>query len=497
MLNEKNVEAALGLAMLWAQQNRVARPKAATPLAELNNSITMGMSLRGVDPATVQGWEDDPASYTKAVLAAATADLSVTYTGNKADAKYTPSNHTNDLVGCTDRIAAGLQKQVYTARNVVAPIVNDFTEKVDLAIASVSAQSMSGMDITVNAMPEFARDPRFESALRDYAGTPFTSVGATPGLPEMNVSEILELIKTGMVDLDGELSTFIRSQGIEQVRQVFDWTFKDKALMLGTEPQPSGYGNDMSERLLNDQRFGMVNSMIMYCLAVNLFDNPPKGVNVSLETYNQRMAVIRGNAGARLFNHLAVATDARNRGQVVAGYYGKTVIVFKDSYDAFLEAGGKVEVILGAILSTERPYLANQLLERSQELTKLWESHLASMHLDARIHRINTMKKAAYELVRDWMVDNGINEQQAATRLGKLESLLGSMAPTDFDDTSAFALCVVCDILFEGSSAKRILSQMVQIGKDNPDMDPANLAMVAYLDYLIDWVCSMIEVREV
>ncbi len=297
----------------------------------------------------------------------------------------------------------GIAKLQYNVHNVMIPAIK--------AMCGTYAESFNARiqpDISVDTF-EY-HEVHNSAELVNHISESYTSVNIEQDyktflLEPLNAEEIIDFVANHNKHFPREVTTeWLLAVGAARINNVFTELFlKNRRLVL----------NDVNFLRLGKAPFNIDEILLGYLLLAAYRDNPTdkiSGESVSLEQWEQAIAVLHAAFGRILLNNYAIREEMRARGQLVLKYDAERyihtckvkVIVNHDVAEEWL-ANNSVEAILGAAVSN-RSLVSTALIDPVKEqLIKVWENTYPIINKaaydKATIERRNMAVKAFMENV--------------------------------------------------------------------------------------------------
>lgn len=331
-----------------------------------------------------------------------------------------------------------------------------------------------------------------ETAVKDIKLT------ITVPLPE-NVVSPISLVETGIARFNSELSEFVAALPEGYVTDLYNRVF----VSTGDDYNPSLLS------YLNHMYVEPNQILLIHLMAVKLLDSVPEGIRSGLNEYKEYIAEIVAQSGRAMVRTLERRESAVQRKMLIndwtqyreddIGITPITIRVNGDVYSKWLEAGGCPEVLFGAFL-TDRNYNYDMLLERKDQYCKVWESQERVMATNLRLQKANhyqtglvrAVEKAIAELPDDMLVT------ERSIYVTALHQYVKQM-PNSWYEDCLFTTCrkVICNVVFPHTDAFEILTMLDTAAKENPTLDIREAALLAMIEYIPNWVATLITVDNV
>jgi len=495
MLPVKTLTDSAVLAGTWLNRGLVVNARPNTPLARMN--ALLGALSTALAP--VYARLDTINTTSEERFKTYVNDLSLvsgTYALGE-DSSVVTDIHTTGMDGAIAATVEHVRRHIQTARLVVVPIVTDFQDRVNNALKNLAPDQVLNMEVRPHRLPVFLVANSLTNRLATYRNLPKTNMIAGMGLPLIEDNDqLVEMMKTGIATLDLDLQNWIRSYGPSKAVRIWNDVFANRAL-VDTKGQDA---SEIIEKLMQDPNEAEVNCLIMYLLAAALYNNPPEGTALGLDTFNDRIGLLRDQAAGMLYKKIAARQNAIESGMLVMRFEGNVCYVYGELYDEFLNSGGSNDVLLGNMLVADRQYRAEAILTRAVEFRQEWQRKSAAIKTTQANRRTALTRQLLVEAFNAQLVaSRESNEVDQATfnaiaeRFNKI--LRFETSDAEFNDLNALSLKLICRSRFPNTHAEKILTTMERISKVNPELDVRDAGTYAVIEYVTDWICEQMLVK--
>lgn len=372
-------------------------------------------------------------------------------------------------------------------RTVVNPYVTDLRLAVEKDIAQMTPSALLKTDVTVVGLPSLLSDSGFLSMVSRYRanGIDTGQFPAKPVMPEMTEQELRALLNTGVVDLDQAVADYLARCPADFLSEVYRQCFRIKSETMG--------------RVFTRRDGGRDYAIVALLLADRFIQNVVDGAVGSLSEYNTGLSVIRDQAALHLTLLLEKQeSDVKNQALILSVNKGVTTVNQK-VYEAWMESGGDVDVLMGNSLRA-KPYLhVHELDQHRDELLALWRKHCSLVENNESLHKLNYVKNSLRSqfaaLLGVELANQSISAQQQTEVMNLFLRELDFVNLRDLDDLHHTCIRLVCRSRFSGLDADLTLGNIHRIAEENESMDVREAALVATTNYVIQWVASQMKVE--
>lgn len=416
------------------------------------------------------------------------------------------SLHSMKIEALADDIAPFITSHLSHARNTVAPIVTDLTEK--LYRFKETAQAIdpaTTFEIVSCSVPAFLLDDTFiAGGLENYN----TSTVDYPYDTRVLTSELVQNLKVSWHD-PVLMAEFLNTGNDRLNKMVFEWMatlpegFMDKTFhAVFANYSDDKYGWD-PEYMLPGAPGSMVNVYhglnvvtASYLIASSLM-RITKGVRMSDDKVREKIRAVLDYSGGTINRYIRTITRQVSTDVLVSEVdTGKRkAYVHEPVYAAWLEKGGRPETILGMIVSGMVFHDVQAINDARDKLDRAWSGYVVLSQTDIRrdlqnrliayiksevMHGLNDLT----DLEKEYANGDPTFKQKVAA---KIEQEIQHLGHRITDDLAHTALHLIAKTRFFYTSAYSILLQMEEIAKHNPEIDPREAALLSTISYICEY----------
>lgn len=406
----------------------------------------------------------------------------------------------DDLV---DKVANVTRNNIYVARNVVLPLIDEYTERLNglvneyahapnlaMRVVTDNKKNILNSDVLLNAV----------SKHESYMGRPETISVQN----EMTLMELENCLKTGVSSLDKVIEEWYGSNDLSaKLKEAYVNVFA------------GGTVRPLSE-FVNHHNYEV--AIFTLLLAKHFNRETPEGVNMGAKDYE--LALLEIEAAAARAIAIAIKDNNRNieQGHLVNVYpvgglqyqFEKThtgsndIYVNASVYNAFLEKGGSPELVVGAYLSDRRTN-GDDIIANAEAYRRVYDRAIHTGRL-TKMNKMLTVVKTSLNTFGGNIIDeikakvnddntsgyDGINFDN--TLFGrKIVEFTNRITIDDMDNLYTLVRNYICDIFFEQSSVGDLLRRIDKLDP-NGESNVNDVAIIASADFVVDWLMSQVEV---
>ena len=489
MLTKRTIEACVPLAEIIDSKNVLAEPLPGTPLFNAVAGMNLFQNLNTLNAKS----EWVPLGGGHHFMGKANEDENSYYPNIDeivTVANYLPENenvtlHDLAIENTANFVADAIKGHLYTFRNVVVPIIGEFTTKVETYMEEGPKSPLLDMVVQTWAPPAILENSAFQNELSEFKGSFFPSevIGKLPVLPDFDTDSLKEALKTGSNQLDGLIDNWINEAGITKITSIFQSVFRDMV-------------SPVTVIRSQDETEAVHVALTVFLIARKAYDNPVKGIERSLADYNSIMADYRNYAGDWLNSAIDGYDDHIKKGLLVRKINGNVTSVYKDVYDNWLSNGGEIDILYGNMLEKTPYFYLHQLNEAGAHLKETWNRHerIVKASLANRRHDffVSVLYRVFNEIVKEHQNTGNTPIKVDDGSYNTLKEVIRVACEADITRPNAIIREIVCKSFFGNTDANQFLADMENASRVNPDLDAREAGFIATVKYVCRWVTSQI-----
>lgn len=389
-------------------------------------------------------------------------------------------------------LSNAVSAHVSNAKNIVAPVVMQLAERI------ISRTEMELTDNeTYKIIPVSLPQPMLNDGFKDRVIKDSGGVYADPQVylklkTELAPQAILETMLTGSSEYDNKIKEWFASLGDNFFDLIWRSAFCDPAICN------SSVNLKGLTALMDDKEKGVDAALAIYLISRNLFDNVPENTGVTLVEYKKILNEYK-DAAAQKLNDAYEQDELDVKSGILVksnNELSKEVRVNAQTYLDYIKAGGKNEVILGAIVSGVIPYTVSKLEGDTQGFLDAWaRNNLISKSTAKNKAFIRFKEICLSSFLMDLTNVSSLEQEFVDSHPDHVfkcrelaEQFINDLIPDDIQKPYNVALKLVCRARFYYTDAEKILQSINDISEQNKDIDVREAALIATTEYLIDYV---------
>lgn len=404
---------------------------------------------------------------------------------NRADPVTGFSGQDEAMKDVTRAVSDAVSNHLLVARTIVAPAVDEMVQRVQQGLEQALRLALTHMEVKIFYVPAPLREPTLIDSFTKAKDIPFEDFNVGAHLPPADAETIRGYCKSGATGLDQAIEEFLNGLGEEQLVSIYETFFTTKANGVIASSQ------------FEDPVNGLNNALVAYLVARKLWDAPPDGVEMTLQSYEAEMVRIRDQAAVALIRGQNKLLRYEENGILVISYTQKSVEVYEPVYRKWIADGGTNEVLFGNVLSNNPRMNVAAIAENVEEYKKRWELFCTVQRTTEANKRFSVAKDLVRSEFHASLAELTHDEAPLQDRQIIAERFTKALQVTTEDevkDPYRWILRLLCASRFYETDAFKILDGISRIKRDNPDVDVREAAAAATIQYISDWVAAQLVV---
>lgn len=398
------------------------------------------------------------------------------------------SLHDVTIDAYTDDLKKAVTSHIQFARNVVKPIVLDYAAKVKEFVENYKLDTIDNkFTININEIPEPLVDSVFVDSLSFYQEKLPLLPSASVKILPFTTDDFLPYILTGDKTVDEEISKWVTRSGL------------DKLVSLTNDTYINGVKTDDIINVFKKVEIGLVLYLTGQAL-YNKADRAPNGTTVN--AFKNLVAEYRDYGGSLICKSMTMIDMFRKASILVLDTNIKlhTIDVFGDIYRNWLNNGGSNELLFSLLIGNKPYKTITNIQDNAAQLSQVWKSYKVFCDNRQFNQRLEIFKEAIKLKFREIMEELSEEEMAYVNTHAEyhskvntfLTNIVDKLKLSHLDNIYDLALHVICQCRFYYTDAEFILSEIEEVGKQNPGIDVREAALIATINYLVDYLCDQI-----
>ena len=475
MLNKASIGSATVLISDLISRGKTLQPLQGSPLAELAFQST---------PLLPAGYRCGNELDVESLC------LDAIETSNSFNAKIQQSSEHDLYLDRTVSIGVSIiQRNLDLVRNTVQPMVRDVVESVERSLADYNDVTFRTPIVTDKVLSIFTQGHVRES-IKVYAeGGFYEDLPFINEFSNLGLEEVAALLPSMNSRIDEELNGLLELIGAARVIDIYT-----KVFVTG---------------MIDSDELNRNELLLVFLMSMNLADNRPDAFPLTDGSpLLLKVMKLRTQLAIRLNNSLTKWEEAYKLNRLVISYPARIsaskaaqsdpIVVHDELYEEWLAAGGTPDLIYGAFFA-DRPTDGQLILK---ERTKYdWEAknYLNTIASANQSNRLNLIKQSIREtlfgLVRADLTS--AEPKFNLTHMDAIDDYTKRATNIELDDTLGFVTMLVCEVFYPETMAKKLIDNINYHQRQHPETRVEDLATLAILDVLIEWIVDMMEIRPI
>ena len=396
---------------------------------------------------------------------------------------------------CLDAVVPGILNQISFAKNEVGTAIGAVLTAIRTEISDSKPTNISIVPVYLSG----AVNSQFAVQLyEDYQGRTAKAMYGFVGMPDLDEAQLADLINTGAASFDKELLDMLSSKPSGWLKNVYGKFVRDK--IQGVRPSIS---HDLCDELL-----------VALLMTMRLGDEVPESVEMSLAEYKANISSNCEVLAVSLSMSIDTYWNAVKNGLVmlhipnIPAYCTDNSLeikVYGPVAEKLYEGGGTPETIFGAAIGLSNSMKAiigtiDSILAHRDALNEIYANWWANALSTHKANSAMLVRNAAYKALSAQVANTPEEKRMPEIPLDQLIEMVRDKVkslPDDLlvNDLDHQVLLILTTTVYSHTSAGVILKNIELYGKKYADLDARSAAYLAYRDYVVDWVLTMVEIK--
>lgn len=380
--------------------------------------------------------------------------------------------------------AESVRRTLDLARNTTMPHIRRVVALFEEYVAA-EAQARSPYNVLPTYLPEAFSTDTAERLLSGYSQILPQSVDGNPFFGKFSPDEIRELVR---VTNDGAFNELIDE------------------LLMANNGQVLGEVTAALEGLLNVKRISPDAALPLLIVLKNI-EVPKEGVSNNLAKYNADREIFAANVGKIAATQVQRVTQSALTSAlypVTGDDVATNIRVNGEVYAKLLSRGLSAEAVIGNEL-LGRKY-RGELMVSEEAIKDMMGAYNRDKNIRQQAHEVRkqqVIRKGVLESLRSdhaYVTGEGNGMQVAGDDAGRSWIRLREFVDGIYSgygqnaEPAIIIAATVCAVWYGHTDVGRVINAMMAVEKANPNLEPREVATLATLRYIADWVASQIVV---
>lgn len=399
----------------------------------------------------------------------------------------------NELGPIAKAISTKVSAELILIRTKLIPFMNELVEQIENKLAEFSEENELAKYKIVTVNYPVVIDELETLGKLPPQREPRT-IGVTQlGIPTPDISVIARYFKNQNASIDAYNMFLIDNYKPEGLAALWD---KYLVSMSGSNTNIASLGLDTVDK---------VNDLILLLTALD---------NLTIEhmeTNNTPLLGIMQALRDEIANYLLIVKNSvlQNRSieRVILSVRDTVAYVDEDNYNKFLDSGKTSDVILGYILSGKYDPLNSTLTaltNNAQDYVNAWRAKVNMSNYAETVKAYNKYK-VLYELILRELFNPELKIPLDLQELVEVDypkahetlaKILKELSNTEMLDINMVARLMVGEVIFPNTNFASFSKNMIEYGKLNKDISPADAATYASIEFILDFLLQQVELGD-
>jgi hypothetical protein len=487
MLNISTVSGAVGVAAALSAEGKTLVPTPNTPLAEL---VALSIPSGGSELVFFAGTDFDSmfTSFSSAVTATATGTLE------------SPTGHDTSLDAYIRDISQLVKSHVGYSKDVVRGTVLDFAQNYSKFLDNLKPKAAAeGLDLCVHRVPNLLKDTSFLDTFREFQGESLLPPSAQFSLGDKTGDELAAMIATGHARTDEMVVEWFSHLPENYLLSVWNDNFMNKSsgsnVMLYVAPT--------IKTASGENPFRKMDFALALMLLTRRIEATVEETSLPLARYKDLVNEYTKFAGVLMAQALNAISDMTRAGVLVFGTQQSKLLLNGELYNGWLEQGGSTEVLAGFSRTGQSVATIETLNATKDQLLSKWNSYVMFFNTKEQNSRADYLRQFlkdsfASSLVAQDEIEGALTLKDT-TRMDRLIKAAGEyiqcLDKDQLEKVHEVALALVAQIRFCHTPAYRILKDIDDAQKANPNVDVREAATLAVVNYVTDYFSGQVKLE--
>ncbi len=395
------------------------------------------------------------------------------------------------------------RKNIYLAQNVVLPLVEEYTDILNVKLQASTGISNLAIRVVADNSGGILNSTNLIHLIEHYKDGSGNGYSVNAHKLHGNIEYLRPLLTTGSEKFDEFINQWYATNNVKL----------DKVLV---DVYNAVFANSVRVELRRVFiELGFESALFSILLAKSFMKETPEGVAMPLEDYNSALSTVIAAGCVFLGRTITKYENNIRKGGLILKFPVRgreynfedtfsgenDILVSPDVYEEYLNQGGSPEAIIGSYL-TSNIIDKESILAKKEELENAYDRMANAGRLNRLHNRLDLVKDCLHTVARSVLKDiNGkFNENSPYTGVQydtrnfgpEINEFIKRVTIHDVDDIYVLMRRFVCSIFFADTHVEELLLKIDILAKDSPDKDVNELAIIASIDFVVEWLVSQL-----
>lgn len=410
------------------------------------------------------------------------------------------TSHNAIIDGLVDQGSEQMLKTIDKARNVVVPAI---AATVDCVVEKVDRALTPPNDVLVFNIHPLAASNTISSLFSQYKDAAPT-LSFIPDLPTLTGEQITALLETGNADTNAQVVDFLAGFPDGYIDELINDLIRGS--LAHSEWVSNGYTRlvqfEGGTPYIRRSTSALAPLGLACVILNNLYDNPPEGIPVSIDYWNEQIVTSQAGLGAvyhillqGIADHIAsgalrLPTTLR-QGDIVDR---NEFPILDRVYDAFLERDGFPELLFATTLVGYNQDTADSVLRDSELLNAAWVSECENYRNRALSNLSETARSVVYGEIGK--IIGQLDLTELGVEPGDLWDAIREYAENvEFTPESLYenVRYLIAGVIYARYQTLDLIAATDKYMSENPDCNPRVAAYHGAKAYICAWVSAQLQ----
>lgn len=465
------------------------------------NLLSRGISLLPVENSPLQTLVGDVCLPTSHLTAPEAVINEIVALSDKYDPTIMDrSQYAVDSYKAAKVLADTVRANMNLIREQIQPMIKEIMGAAT-QVANETKQAAILTEIVMQDRPMLLGNNVFREMLAAYDGTPWVDVPQVNFYENYDLNQILGMAKHGSNTLHKAVDDIVGKIGAAALMDLVQYTFSFAATSMLDETKAV---------------LGRVSPMevdaLLFLIGQRISADIVDRRGLTKEFQQMKMSEFQAGLAIRILETMRSAEQLEHLDVIVLRYPnaqkgavnlclpgGEPIVVDKEAYLAWLQSGGRPELIYGAMLST-RAVVGRELLEQSDRLLKVCEEHVEQVNSYNALNLENNVRLAVINAALHWIDQTPVPDCTQKSKEEIVREVRARLSETTSYDLANLANTIkniVCDVIYDRTEAKTYIELLMAYEARHPAADPKQANVSCCLEILSMWAACCIKSAKV
>lgn len=385
-------------------------------------------------------------------------------------------------------------------REQLQPMIREAMQAAS-TVANETRQAAIMTEIVMQERSVLLGNNVFREMLMVYDGTPWVSVPQVNFFENYSLDQVIDMAKFGSSTLHKAVDDIVSRIGAAALMDLIQHTFSFAATSMLDE-----------NKLVLSRISPLEVDALLFLIGQRISNDVVDRHGLTKEFQQMKISEFLAGTAIRILEAMRNIEQLDQLDVVVLRYPttskgavnlclpgGEPIVVDKEAYLAWLQGGGRPELIYGAMLSS-RAVIGRELLENSERLLKLCGEHVEQVNAYNALNLENNVRLAVANSLHDWVEKTPVPDCTTKTKEAIIAEIRARMSETTSYDIANLANTIkdiVCAVIYDQTEAKTYIELLMAYETRHPAADPKQANVACCLEILSMWAARCVNIKKV